>query len=80
MAAPKEYQGHRSWAAWNVSLWIYNDEGQYRAVRDIARGPGRIDAKVQRAQRLLGDRTPDGARYTALNVKLVIREMIEEGA
>ena len=77
MAAPKAYQGHRSWAAWNVSLWIYNDEWQYRAVRDIALGPGRIEDKVRRAQRLLGDRTPDGARYTAMNVRLVVREMIE---
>ena len=77
MAAPKPYQGHRSWAAWNVSLWIYNDEWQYRAVRDIAAGPGRIEGKVRQALRLLGDRTPDGARYTAMNVRLVIREMIE---
>lgn len=79
MAAPKGYLGHRSWTAWNVSLWIYNDEWQYRAVLDIARGPGRIEAKVRRALQLLGDRTPDGARYTAVDVRSVIREMIDEG-
>jgi hypothetical protein len=27
----KEYNGHPSWNAWNIALWIGNDEFLYRA-------------------------------------------------
>ena len=32
-----EYQGHRSKAAWNVALWISNDEPLYRFAIDTKR-------------------------------------------
>ena len=57
------YNGHRSWNAWNVALWIGNDEGLYRlALYHMAREP----FLWQAAKNLLADlpgRTPDGARY-----------------
>jgi len=34
MPAPKEYQGHRSWNAWNVCLYIGNDYGLYQCALD----------------------------------------------
>ena len=57
------YNGHRSWNAWNVALWIGNDEGLYRlALSHIARAPLLWLA----AKNMLADlpaRTPDGACY-----------------
>lgn len=32
----KEYNGHRSWNAWNVSLWINNTEPQYRLAQELS--------------------------------------------
>lgn len=97
MPAPQEYNGHRSWNAWNVSLWIANEEPLYRAAleciktarqsnaRRIERGkPAATEAQIAgAAARLLrtsyiGTRTPDGAKYTQLAVKLAMLELMEE--
>jgi hypothetical protein len=61
-----QYQGHRSWNAWNVALWIGNDEALYDMARRVLR-QGR--GSVTKAARLFlenigeGSRTPDGAIY-----------------
>ena len=63
--ACKRYNGHRSWNAWNVALWIGNDEPLYRTAQDCLRR-GR---SATRAARLFlddigeGSKTPDGAIY-----------------
>ena len=63
--ACKRYNGHRSWNAWNVALWIGNDEPLYRTAQDCLRR-GR---SATRAARLFlddigeGSKTPDGAVY-----------------
>lgn len=66
------YNGHRSWNAWNVSLWINNDGGLYRRARDLARCKGIGTAARILTSELEGERTPDGARYN----KTCIREAL----
>lgn len=75
----KAYNGHRSWNAWNVALWIGNDEGLYRlAMRcinepPIERNRRGFEAAAKVFRQMVGaDRTPNGARYTQLSVRLAL--------
>jgi hypothetical protein len=68
------FNGHHCWNCWNVSLWIGNDEGLYRAAieckgrpRTGIRGIGPVTNRVATRRFLdevVSGRTPDGARYT----------------
>jgi hypothetical protein len=53
-----EYQGHPSYAHWNVSLWVGNDEGLYRMARSMSR------ADFARELPEMMPKTPDGVRVT----------------
>jgi len=70
----KPYNGHRSWNAWNVSLWIGNDESYYRLALDcLKRAGGRRGIAARYFIREIGDeRTPDGARFNQLSVSLAM--------
>ena len=72
----KKFNGHRSWNAWNVSLWINNDEGLYFWARDLAREHGIGRAARIMAQELQGKTTPDGAEYNPTCIRLAIREIL----
>jgi hypothetical protein len=79
MSAPKPYNGHRSWNAWNVALWIGSDEGLYNFAMDcIARGKGSITRATKLFLQDVGvTHTPDGARYNALSVSLALKGLEE---
>ncbi|MCJ7828441.1 MAG: hypothetical protein MUP81_01715 [Dehalococcoidia bacterium] len=88
----KTYNGHRSWNAWNVSLWMGNDEMIYKFALECIK----ITKKyyegnsccsktwiLRRATRAFmndfaGQKTPDGAVYNALSVKLALEGFMEE--
>ena len=65
----KEYNGHPSYNAWNISLWIANDEPLYRFALECLRGTG-IKQATDRFMSVYGSTsTPDGVLYTKTNVK-----------
>lgn len=71
-----KFNGHRSWNAWNVSLWINNDESLYRSAVDLAQRHGiRKGARIL-ARELDGEKTPDGARYNATCVREAMQGII----
>lgn len=67
-----KYNGHDSYNAWNVSLWINNDEDLYRLARHLARRFTRTEAAQMFVDNLVGNgspETPDGVRWTVTNVR-----------
>lgn len=70
------YNGHRSWNAWNVSLWINNEEWLYSRAVELAQRYGIARGARKLAAELDGERTPDGARYNLTCVREAMREII----
>lgn len=72
-----EYQGHRSKNAWNVALWIANDEYLYRTAIDCKRRCVTLSAATRQFLKYIGDgsKTPDGATYNYTCVKEALREL-----
>lgn len=71
------YQGHRSWNAWNVSLWINNDEDLYRRAVSLVKLKGARWAAKQLAGELAGQRTPDGGCYNLTTIREAIRGILD---
>jgi hypothetical protein len=68
-----EYNGHRSWNAWNVSCWINNDESLYLTAISLVKRYGR--RRAARRFPYIGSRTPDGALYNVTCVYEVMKGM-----
>lgn len=60
----KTYNGHKNWNHWNVSLWLFNDEGLYGEMKRVLKFAPTKDEAARRLARSLPDKTPDGAPYS----------------
>ena len=71
-----QYNGHRSYNAWNVALWLNNDFGLYTFMSErIAANRTKDDAAKDMCAQLIGagyTHTPDGVPYTVTNVRLAM--------
>lgn len=78
----KEFNGHKSWNAWNVSLWMLNDERIYLFALECRRKlspQGKKPTIGQAVSKFMkvyeGEKTPDGGRYNRSVVKLVLEDL-----
>jgi hypothetical protein len=89
----KQHNGHRSWGAWNVHLWISNEEFLYQAAMNclqaaLLKRQASKSLFIQRKSlgrlavhdmiKYLPPKTPDGARNTVMAVRLAL-DLLAEG-
>ena len=70
--AASPYTGHKNWTYWNVSLWLFNDEGLYRMALAALRHSPTKDAAARAIVSQLPASTPDGARYSFSAVRAAL--------
>lgn len=77
-----KYNGHRSWNAWNIALWISNEEPIYRFAVDCLNRPmlsGKAPSLFLATTRFMreygGTKTPDGAVFNRLCVYEALRDL-----
>lgn len=62
------YNGHPSYNAWNVALWIANDEPLYRLALQLMKRSGPLELAARAFMACAPSHTPDGVPYTKTNV------------
>jgi hypothetical protein len=69
----KPYNGHKNRNYWNVSLWLFHDEGLYSLMREAVSSCRTKDDAARYILASLGSRqTPDGVPYTYSAVRAAI--------
>jgi hypothetical protein len=72
------YNGHKNYNHWNVSLWLNNDETLYRGMISFIKSAGNSKERAAKAflytLRSHGDhKTPDGAPYSISSIRAAMR-------
>lgn len=78
-----QYQGHKNWNHWNVSLWINNDEALYNSAKyyvyDSKQSRAGMDSAAEKMLESLHGagvtRTPDGAPYSVTTIRAAMKGM-----
>lgn len=81
-----EYNGYRSWNAWNCCLWLDNDYSTYKFLEDCLKkykqaNYSRGTASACLASRLsvlFGTKTKDGAVFNWLTLKNYAKDFVDE--
>ena len=79
----KTYNWHRSRNARNVALRLSNEESLYKYIVDFAKAnkdkkQSNVVNRIIDTIWLLWDKTPDGAIYNRLSMKLAINWLLED--
>jgi hypothetical protein len=73
----KQYNGHKNWNHWNVSLWINNEETLYRLAIDCLKSATNKQGAARGFMHCLASagvkKTPDGAPYSVTSILAVLR-------
>ena len=77
----KPYNGHESFSAWNVALYLSNIERHYRTIQRIIKGSITVQEAINKAiEHFSGYVTPDGIKASKRSIKLhIISEWAERG-
>lgn len=73
MSHHKPYQGHRNYNAWNVCLYLMNEEPWYRLAQWCVGHCRSREAAARAMLAQLPEKTPDGVPFTYTNVRLALR-------
>ena len=69
--------GYTSYDAWNVSLWLHNDEGMYNVMMHGIKKNAQVNDAARYVLALMtmdSNTTPDGAYWTLCNVVEAIED------
>lgn len=66
------YNGHKNYNAWNIALWLGNNESLYHLARWCIRTSDNRNQAARKMMEHLPEKTPDGVVYTVTNVRLAI--------
>ena len=65
----REYNGYRSWDAFNVAWWLINDEGLHGQMVHCVKESKNQEQASRMLLAMLPDETPDGAKYSLRSIR-----------